>query len=66
MNKTAKQIALMLLIGLIIIFIFQLNQTDKDKKYLNYSDFIHKVGSREIGKVIIENKKILGYYKEIH
>ncbi len=63
MNKTAKQIALMLLVGLIIIFIFQLNQTDKEKKYLNYSDFIQKVGSKEIGRVLIENKKIFGFYR---
>jgi cell division protease FtsH len=64
MNKTAKQIALLLLIGLIIIAIFQLNQTDKDKKVLSYSDFMQKVASKEISRVTIENnKKISGYYR---
>ncbi|MBP7736019.1 MAG: ATP-dependent zinc metalloprotease FtsH [Spirochaetes bacterium] len=64
MNKTAKQIALLLLIGLILIAIFQLNQTDKDKKTLNYSDFMVKVANKEIARVAIENnKKIIGYYR---
>ena len=64
MNKTAKQIALLLLIGLIIIAIFQLNQTDKDKKTLSYSEFLQKVSAKEISRVTIENnKKILGYYR---
>ncbi len=63
MNKTAKQIALLLLIGLIIIAIFQLNQTGSDKKTLSYSEFLQKVSAKEISRVTIENnKKILGYY----
>ena len=63
MNKSAKQIALLLLIGLIIILVFQLNQGDKDKKYLNYSDFIQKVSAKEISRIVIDNKKIYGFYK---
>src|SRR4030042_4173233 len=63
MNKTAKQVALILIIGLIIIAIFQLNQPNKDKKVLNYSDFMQKVANKEISRVIIENnKKIFGFY----
>ncbi len=64
MNKTAKQIALLLLIGLILIAIFQLNQTDKDKKVLSYSEFMVKVANKDISRVTIENnKKIIGYYR---
>src|SRR4030067_2026190 len=63
MNKSAKQIALLLLIGLIIILVFQLNQGDKDKKYLNYSDFIQKVSAKEISRIVIDNNKIYGFYK---
>ncbi|MBN1498049.1 MAG: ATP-dependent zinc metalloprotease FtsH [Spirochaetes bacterium] len=64
MNKTAKQIALLLLIGLLIIAIFRLNQTGGEKKTLSYSEFLQKVSAREISRVTIENnKKILGYYR---
>jgi cell division protease FtsH len=64
MNKTAKQIALLLLIGLIIIAIFQLNQSGTDKKTLSYSDFMLKVANKEISRVSIENnKKIIGFYR---
>ena len=64
MNKTAKQIALIMLIGLIIVAIFQINQGDKDKKSINYSDFMLKVANKEIARVSIENnKKIIGYYR---
>ncbi len=64
MNKTAKQIALLLLIGLILIAIFQLNQGDKDKKELSYSEFMVKVANKDISRVTIENnKKIIGFYR---
>ena len=63
MNKTVKQIALFMLIGLIILAITQVNQKKTDHKILNYSDFILQVKEKKIGKVIIENnKKIFGYY----
>jgi cell division protease FtsH len=64
MNKTAKQVALLLLIGLIIIAIFQLNQSDENNKNLSYSDFMKKVASNEISRVYIQNnKKIIGFYR---
>ena len=64
MNKTAKQIALLLLIGLIIIAVFQLSQSGSDKKVLSYSDFMLKVAAKDISRVSIENnKKITGYYR---
>ncbi len=64
MNKTFKQIALFLLIGLLILAIFQMNQTGDDNRYINYSEFVSKVNSKEVDKVIIENgKKIYGNFK---
>ncbi|MBN2160273.1 MAG: ATP-dependent zinc metalloprotease FtsH [Spirochaetes bacterium] len=63
MNKTAKQVALMLLIGLIILAIFRLNQNDGERKILSYSEFMLKVSSKEISRVTIENnRKIFGFY----
>ena len=53
-----------MLIGLIIVAIFQINQGDKDKKVISYSDFMLKVANKEIARVSIENnKKIFGFYK---
>ena len=64
MNKTTKQIALLLLIGLIIIAIFQLNQPEREKKTISYSEFLLKVSNKEVARVTIENnKKIYGFYK---
>ncbi|MBN2079878.1 MAG: ATP-dependent zinc metalloprotease FtsH [Spirochaetes bacterium] len=65
MSKTTKQIALLLLIGLILIAIFQLSQSGGEKKVLNYSEFLKKVENRQVGKAVIENnKKIYGFYRE--
>jgi cell division protease FtsH len=65
MNKTFKQIALFMLIGLIILAISQVNQKGFDPKGLNYSDFVLKVKDKKVFKVIIEdNKKIFGFFKK--
>ncbi len=64
MNKTLKQIALFMLIGLIILAISQVNQKGVDPKTVNYSDFLQKVKDKKISKIVIEdNKKIYGFYK---
>jgi len=64
MNKSTKQIALLLMIGLIFMAIFSLRDTGKNKVVLDYSIFLEKVKNNEISKVKIENsKKILGKYK---
>lgn len=63
MNKTAKQVALVLFLGLLVAAFFQFNGMDSSVKYINYSDFIKKVHNKEIGKIVIENnRKIYGYY----
>ncbi len=65
MNKTVKQFALFILIGLLVLAIFQVNQSGGKSKYINYSDFIKKAKNKEIAKVIIENeRKIIGYYRD--
>ncbi len=62
MNKTVKQIALILLVGLLVLAVFQVNQTGKDDRQIKYSDFLKKVENNEIGSVTIENnRKITGY-----
>jgi len=64
MNKVTKQIAFFLLIGLIIMAIFKLNDTGTDKVTLDYSVFLEKVKNSEISKVRVDNgKKISGKYK---
>ncbi len=64
MNKSTKQIALILMIGLIFMAIFSLKNTGNNKVTLDYSIFLEKVQSNEILKVKIENSsKILGKYK---
>ena len=65
MNKNFKQIALFLLIGVIILGLFRINQTSGDDKFINYSEFVQKVKNRDVSEVVIENeKKIYGYWKK--
>ena len=66
MSKTVKQVALLLIIGLIVLAVFQFNHSGNNKaKSLSYSDFIKAANEKKIGKVIIENnRKIFGYYVE--
>ena len=65
MNKTVRQIALFLLIGLIILAIFQMNQSDGDNLFITYSEFMTRVENRDILRVTIENeKKITGVYRK--
>jgi cell division protease FtsH len=64
MNKATKQIAFFLLIGLIIMAIFKMNDTGNEKVTLDYSVFLEKVKNSEISKVRVDNgKKISGKYK---
>ncbi|MCL1911874.1 MAG: ATP-dependent zinc metalloprotease FtsH, partial [Leptospirales bacterium] len=65
MNKTVKQIALLLIVGLLILAVLQFNNSGSKAKSISYSDFIKFVNEKKIGKVIIENnRKIFGYYAE--
>ena len=64
MNKTTKQIAFFLLLGLIILAIFRINESGTSKAQLDYSVFLDKVRNSEVSKVRIDNeKRIVGRYK---
>ena len=64
MNKVTKQIAFFLLLGLIILAIFKINDTGTGKVNLDYSVFLEKVRNAEISKVRIDNeRRIVGRYK---
>ncbi len=64
MNKTGKQIALLLLIVVLAIAIFKMNDTTKPKiETLQYSDFLRKVSEQKVKAIaIINGKKISGTY----
>ena len=65
MNKSLKQIALFLLIGLIILAIFQLNQKGDTNKDITYTEFLLRVKNHEVDRVIIENnRRVVGYLKK--
>jgi cell division protease FtsH len=64
MNKAAKQVALLLLIALLAIAIFRMNDINSQKvEQLQYSDFIKKVYENKVKSVTIVNgKKIEGTF----
>ncbi len=64
MNKAGKQIALILLIIVLAVAIFRMNDFDKPKvEQLQYSDFIKKVFDDKVKSVtIVDGKKIKGTY----
>jgi cell division protease FtsH len=64
MNKAGKQIALLLLIVVLAIAIFKMNDYNRPKvESLQYSDFIKKVTEQKVRAVsIINSKKISGTY----
>ncbi len=64
MNKAAKQVALLLLIVVLAIAIFRMNEINSQKvEQLQYSDFIKKVYEHKVKSVTIVNgKKIEGAY----
>lgn len=64
MNKTGKQIALILLIVVLAIAIFKMNDITKPKiEPLQYSDFIKKIYDKKIKSVkIVNGKKIVGTF----
>jgi cell division protease FtsH len=64
MNKTGKQIAVILLIVVLAIAIFKMNDITKPKvEPLQYSDFIKMIYDKKIKSVkIVNGKKIVGTY----
>ncbi|MBN1499598.1 MAG: ATP-dependent zinc metalloprotease FtsH [Spirochaetes bacterium] len=66
MNKTVKQIALIIIIGLLGYVIFSGNfSAKKEVDKLSYSDFVNKVEDNKIISVkIFDNRKIEGTYNK--
>jgi cell division protease FtsH len=64
MNKNGKNIALVLLVAVLIMAIYKMNDVNKQKvESLQYSDFIKKVYDKKIkGVSIIAGTKIKGQY----
>ncbi len=64
MNKAGKQIALLLLIVVLAVAIFKMNDYTRPKvESLQYSDFVRKIAERKVKAVsIVNGKKITGTY----
>ncbi len=64
MNRVGKQIALLLLIVVLAVAIFKMNDYSKPKiESLQYSDFIKKVQEQKVKAVsVVNGKKITGTY----
>ncbi len=66
MNKVTKQITFVLLILVLGMAIYKMNDTGVEKVNLDYSVFLDKAKNNEIAKVRIDNgKKIVGKYKTV-
>ncbi len=64
MNKVTKQITFVLLIIVLGMAIYKMNDTGVQKVNLDYSVFLDKAKNNEIAKVRIDNgKKIVGKYR---
>ena len=64
MNKGGKQLALILLIVVLVIAIYKMDNINKPKvEILQYSDLVKKIYDKKIKSVtIMGNKKIVGEY----
>lgn len=63
MNKGFRQVALIILIGLIVLTIFRMNQDTDEPPFIDYSTFMEKVKSGDIKSVVVEGEtKIYGFY----
>jgi len=64
MNKTTKQVALFLLVGILLMYLLAGNdQTAEGSKEIPYTKFISQVKSGTVSQIYIENgKKIVGSY----
>jgi cell division protease FtsH len=66
MDKTFKQVALILMIGVLVYAIFNIDFSMKQSvESLQYSDFLKKVSDNSVKSVMIySNKKIDGFYEK--
>ncbi|MFH1148660.1 MAG: ATP-dependent zinc metalloprotease FtsH [Pseudomonadota bacterium] len=65
MNVVYKNLSLWLIIGLIMILLFQFfNHTDQDRTEITYSDFLDKLEKGEVAQVTIQGDRVFGKYKD--
>lgn len=64
MNVVYKNLSLWLIIGLIMILLFQFfNHSDQDRSEITYSDFLERVEKGEVTQVTIQGDRVFGKYK---
>ncbi|MGQ9745330.1 MAG: ATP-dependent zinc metalloprotease FtsH [Dissulfurimicrobium sp.] len=63
MNTFYKNLSLWLVIGLVMIFLFNLfNKPQEPVKEITYSDFINYIEKGQVIKVLIENERVKGLF----
>ncbi|MDP2992606.1 MAG: ATP-dependent metallopeptidase FtsH/Yme1/Tma family protein, partial [Deltaproteobacteria bacterium] len=63
MNTFYKNLSLWLVIGLVMILLFQfLNRPGEDSSEATYSDFLDKVEKGEVSRVTVQGERIHGQY----
>ena len=64
MNKSLKQISLIMLIGVLVMVIFFGNDQRQEPKTIRYAKFLEEIKAKKIAKLtIINDNKIVGIYK---
>ncbi len=64
MNTFYKNLSLWLVIGLVVVFLFNLfNKPQANVQEITYSDFLNYVEKGKVAKVIIQNEKVEGVFE---
>ncbi len=64
MNTFYKNLSLWLVIGLVVVFLFNLfNKPQANVQDITYSDFLNYVEKGKVAKVIIQNEKVEGVFE---
>ncbi len=64
MNTFYKNLSLWLVIGLVVVFLFNLfNKPHTNVKEITYTAFLNNVEKGKVAKVVIQNEKVEGVYK---
>jgi len=64
LNTFYKNLSLWLVIGLVVVFLFNLfNKPQSNVQEITYSDFLNYVEKGEVAKVVIQNEKVEGVFE---
>ncbi len=64
MNTFYKNLSLWLVIGLVVVFLFNLfNKPQTNIQEITYSDFLNYVEKGQVAKVVIQNEKVEGIFE---